>query len=101
MQTMTNYPGYPRSGWMVVRALASAGAVIGLVALLATAASASPAPSVTITERTAAQLAAVRHTARPARSMTELQPSAFILETAARRLHQSDSAAGSRGGAQH
>jgi pilus assembly protein CpaC len=97
MQTMTNYPGCPR-GWIVVRALASAGAVIGLVALLARAASAAPDASVTIRERSAAQpaagLAAVRRTARPAKSMTELQPSAFILETAARRLHQSDSAAG-------
>src|SRR5713226_6420637 len=105
MQTMTNYPGYPRGGWMAVRALASAGAVIGLVAVLATAASAAPDASVTITERSAAQpaigLAAVRHTAKPAKSMTELQPSAFILETAARRLRQSDSATGSRGGAKN
>src|SRR5260370_947894 len=93
MQTMTNYPGYPRGGWMVARALAGAGAVIGWVAVLATAAPAAPDASVTITERTAAQLAAVRHTAKPAKSMTELQPSAFILETATRRLHQSDGAA--------
>ena len=90
MQTMSNYPGVVR------RALVSAGAVIGLVAALTTAAAAAPDASVTIAERTAAStartavgLAAVRHTARAPRMMADVQPSAFILETAAWRLRQS------------
>lgn len=91
MQTMTNYP--PRRGEMVLRALVSFGAAVGLVAVLTTTAFAAPEASVTITERAmtppAAGLAAARCTARAPKILAEVQPSAFILETAARRLRQS------------
>ena len=79
MQTMTNYSG------VLLRALAAAGAVVGLVAALADAAVAAPAASVTITERTAA---AVEKTAKAPRVMADVQPSTFILDTAAQRLRQ-------------
>src|SRR5438105_14060177 len=79
MQTMTNYSG------VLLRALAAAGAVVGLVAALADAAVAAPAASVTITERTAA---AVEKTAKAPKVMADVQPSTFILDTAAQRLRQ-------------
>ena len=65
MQTMSNYPGVVR------RALVSAGAVIGLVAVLTTAAAAAPDASVTIAERTAASSAG-----RAARPKAKPEPSA-------------------------
>jgi pilus assembly protein CpaC len=79
MQTMSNYPG------VLLRALASAGAVVGLVAAIADAAVAAPAASVTITERSAA---AVEKTAKAPKVMADVQPSTFILDTAAQRLRQ-------------
>src|SRR5438105_208514 len=81
MQTMTNYSG------VLLRALAAAGAVVGLVAALADAAVAAPAASVTITERTAA---AVEQTAKAPKVMADVKPSTFILDTAAQRLRQHD-----------
>src|SRR5947207_9867427 len=79
MHTMTNYSG------VLLRALAAAGAVVGLVAALADAAVAAPAASVSITERTAA---AVEKTAKAPKVMADVQPSTFILDTAAQRLRQ-------------
>src|SRR5438309_1812378 len=79
MQTMTNYPG------VLLRALAGAGAVVGLVAALADAAVAAPAASVTITERTAD---VARQTPKAPKVMADVKPSTFILDTAARRLRQ-------------
>src|SRR5438445_12025354 len=85
MQTMTKYPGHPHSGWILLRALAGAGAVIGLAAALADAAVAAPAAAVTITERTAD---VARQTPKAPKVMTDVRPSTFILDTAARRLRQ-------------
>ena len=85
MQTMTKYPGYPRCGWILLRALAGAGAVVGLVAALADAAVAAPTASVTITERTAA---AAAQTAKAPKVLGDVKPSTFILDTAALRLRE-------------
>src|SRR5689334_10443979 len=89
MKTITHYPG------VVLRALAGAGAMGGLVAVLAGAAVA--APVVSITERAPAgatrpsapalpALAAVRRTPKAPKLAEEVRPAAFILQTAERRL---------------
>jgi pilus assembly protein CpaC len=95
MQNMTNYPGCPRSGRMVLRALMGAGVVGGMVVVLAPAGSSAPVaatPAVSITGRTPARapvvLTAARQTARIAspKPMGEAQPANSILKTARRRL---------------
>src|SRR5262249_55407297 len=77
MQTMTNYPPLtswvpgPRCGWLLLKALAGASVVVGLLAALADAAVAAPATSVTITERTAA---AAAQTAKAPKVMGDVKP---------------------------
>src|SRR5687767_12900944 len=96
MHTKTNYPGCPRCGQTVLRALTGVGAMGGLVMSLAVAAGAAPA--VSVTERAAARPAvavkrapiavtAARQTAKPPRLIAEVRPAASnILQTAQRRL---------------
>jgi pilus assembly protein CpaC len=94
MHNKTNYTGCPRSGRMVLRTLSGVGALGGLVTMLAAAAVAAPA--ISITERAAAKpaagkrvpiaLDAVRQTPKAPRLTTDARPTSFILQTAQRRL---------------